>query len=226
MSVSSAHVSNVTTCKNESIAFRASGSSLSFAMSFKSRRPRIVKKEFHQTLNELCLTHFVARRPSHSLPRLSNEEAANTIAAAASTAPPSPAEPGSSGRLMNEPSIGNAGEPASKQLRRDDDGVCQQADFAECVEPQITETKQYKCSGSVSSSSDEGSLQWHELSDDCVASDNSTGSVEDVAPTHSTTFPVVPAEVTACEQLARITVKHNMMHACINDVHNFCQQSP
>ncbi|KAH6922422.1 hypothetical protein HPB50_013595 [Hyalomma asiaticum] len=196
-------------------------------MSSKWRRSRVVKKEFDQTLNELGLTHFVARRPSHSLPRLPNDGAANTVAAAASTAPPSPAEPGSSGRLMKEPSIGNAGEPASKRSRRDDDGVFQlQADFAERVEQlesQITETSFCECSGSTSSSSDEGSLQWHESSDDCVASDNCTGSVEKVAPTRSTTFPVVPVEVTACEQLAGIAVKHNMTHACINDALNFCR---
>ncbi|KAL1472619.1 hypothetical protein MTO96_039209 [Rhipicephalus appendiculatus] len=78
--------------------------------------------------------------------------------------------------------------------------------------------------GSEYSSSDEDSPLGRESRDDCVTSDSRTGPDEGVALTCGPTLSVEPAEGPASEEFAVIAGKHNMTHACINDVLDFCRR--
>ncbi|KAL3218934.1 hypothetical protein MRX96_050586 [Rhipicephalus microplus] len=139
-----------------------------------------------------------------------------------------PPAPVSRRRLANETSLDNAGEPAPKRFNAvsesEDDRICEQdADLVECGE-ESEGVPLCMQSGPECSSSDEDSPLGCESSDDGVTSDSRTGPGEGAALTSSARLSVESAELPASGEFALIAGKHNMTHACINDVLDFCRR--
>ncbi|KAL1469384.1 hypothetical protein MTO96_025108 [Rhipicephalus appendiculatus] len=196
-------------------------------MPSKWRTCRAVRKDYDAMLSELGLAQFVAGPRSDSL--RSDGAFAGAARVPPMVPPLPPPEPVSRRRLASQASIDNAGEPTSKRfntgLESEDDRICEQdAALVERDEESGEVVPLCMQSGSECSSSDEDSPLGCESRDDYVTSDSRTGPDEGVALTCSTTLSVEPAEVPASEEFAVIAGKHNMTHACINGVLDFCRR--
>ncbi|XP_075535096.1 uncharacterized protein LOC142570615 [Dermacentor variabilis] len=200
-------------------------------MSSMWRKCRVVRKEYDNILNELGLARLVAGPSSVSL---SNDRAASTtFTDSARVAPLSPPKLGSSRQSGNSISTDAGGEPPLKLLKEQSgsealvNSVCGQgAHFVEELQSEIVDMSSREHSDSDSSSSDNqiSSKSWDE-SDDFVASDSCTGRDEGTALTCSAALSrLSPEQMTASEEFAVIASKHNMTHACINDVFDFCRR--
>ncbi|KAH7965058.1 hypothetical protein HPB49_003106 [Dermacentor silvarum] len=181
-------------------------------------------------MNELGLA------PRNAGPSSSNNEGASFTSADSSRVERlSPLKPGTSRQSRSSLSTDDGGEPPFKRLNERSsseafvDDVCRQE--APCVDEFQSEsagTSSCEQSDSDSSSSDKGGPQGSESSDesdDFVASDSCTGPDEGIAFTCSPTLThVLSEQLSASEEFAVIASKHNMTHACINDVLDFCRR--
>lgn len=166
---------------------------------------------------------------------MSNDEAASFTSADSSCVERlSPPKPGTSRQSRSSISTDDGGEPPFKRLNERSrseafvDDVCtQEAPFVEC-QSDSAGTSSCEHSDSDSSSSDKGRPQGSDSSDesdDFLASDSFTGPDEGIAFTCSPTLShVLSEQLSASEELAVIASKHNMTHAYINDVLDFCRR--